>query len=163
MAAASAAEQATEVDWEAEEARAREKATEEIGKLDPESELYRGPAFQSFLSLCPYPSMAGLTLTNLREIPTRVFEWTQLKKLDLRGDERKQSPLGLSLIPSAIGQLANLVQLEISRNSLPTLPESLSQLTRLTLLSLKANGLIQLPSGIGNLQSLNVCGVAVSD
>ena len=156
MAAAPVAAQATEVDWELEEASARDTAMMEIAKRDPESELYRDPARQ------PRQHLHILNLKNLREIPTRVFELSSITGLMFAGDHRKESPLRLSVIPSEIGQLTNLGILDISRNSLPTLPESISQLTRMQSLSLKENGLIQLPAGIGNLQRLKVCCVAVS-
>ena len=136
MAAAPVAVQAVEVDWEAEGARATEEAMVEIARRDPGQQY--------------------LELKRLREIPTCVFELSQLTILYLGGDERKGSPLRLSVIPSEIGQLTNLESLNIAYNALSTLPESLSQLTRMRYLTLRDNGLTQLPAGIGNLHHVEV-------
>ena len=145
-----AAVQAANVDWEAEEARSRETAMKEIAKCDPESELNRDPARQKRQRL------HALNLSNLREIPTRVFELLNLTRLDLCGDNRKESPLRLCEIPSEIGQLTNLESLNILKNTLSTLPESLSRLTRLQDLNLQSNNLLDLPAGIGYLRHLSV-------
>jgi Leucine-rich repeat (LRR) protein len=62
--------------------------------------------------------------------------------------------LGLTELPSSIGQLAQLQSLDVSRNELTALPESLAQLTQLRNLCVSHNRLTTLPEAISYLSQL---------
>ena len=138
------------VDWEAEEARLKAWAMKEIAKRDPESEE----------QLDRWDNVKYLRLANLNEIPPRTFDLLQLTRLDIKGDSREDSPLRLTAIPSAIGQLSNLVALDLNQHAISTLPNSISQLTNLTHLQLDNNRFAQLPEELGTLSQLKVCSMS---
>ncbi len=62
--------------------------------------------------------------------------------------------LKLNRIPSEIGQLPNLIRLDLRLNELIELPKEIGQLTNLTMLDLDHNQLLALPSEIGQLANL---------
>lgn len=65
------------------------------------------------------------------------------------------SNLGLTYIPSDIGNLTDLTALDISNNQLMSLPAEIGKLSNLSWLNLKGNKLINLPAEIGQLTSLS--------
>jgi len=68
--------------------------------------------------------------------------------------------VGLTALPSEIGQLAHLRQLDLSGNRLTALPPEIGQLTRLIVLDLAANRLEALPPEIGHLSDLVVLNIS---
>ena len=60
----------------------------------------------------------------------------------------------MSSIPEAIGELGNLVRLDLSHNQLVGLPAEIGLLTKLTKLDLNANRLTSVPDEIGCLTGL---------
>lgn len=62
--------------------------------------------------------------------------------------------LGLEKLPSEIGQLTKLTELDLVANFLTELPSEIGQLSNLRILKLGGSDLTQLPSEIGNLSSL---------
>jgi Leucine-rich repeat (LRR) protein len=71
----------------------------------------------------------------------------QIFSLDLSG-------LGLTTIPTEIGQLNALTSLNLSRNQLTTIPNEIGQLNALTSLDLAGNQLTTIPNVIGQLNAL---------
>ncbi len=63
---------------------------------------------------------------------------------------------GLTTLPAEIGQLTNLISLEISYNQLTSLPVEIGKLTQLRKLYANANKLTSLPVQIGELIRLDV-------
>lgn len=63
---------------------------------------------------------------------------------------------GLSLLPTEIGQLTNLTELNLTGNHLDTIPPEICQLTKLKQLYLSGNQLTLLPPEIGRLINLEV-------
>ena len=66
------------------------------------------------------------------------------------------SRLGLTSLPSRIGQLAKLSELNLAHNRLRDLPPELGQLESLSRLDLSNNSLIALPPALGQLVSLTL-------
>jgi Leucine-rich repeat (LRR) protein len=80
-------------------------------------------------------------------IPSEIGLLTDLIKLDLAGNNIK-------VIPSEIGQLTNLNVLDLWGNNITELPSEISQLKMLAILKLNSNQLSILPTEIGELTSL---------
>ncbi|MFZ5553299.1 MAG: leucine-rich repeat domain-containing protein [Bacteroidota bacterium] len=83
----------------------------------------------------------------LTEIPSFVFEETQLKELILEKNE-------LTALPPEIGKLTGLEILDVDQNQLRIIPDEIGQLVKLKELDLDYNILTELPSSIGNLEEL---------
>jgi len=77
----------------------------------------------------------------------RISRAIHATKLDLSG-------LGLTKIPSEIGQLQSLIFLDVSNNNLNNLPSEIWKLNNLRCLKLNDNNLIILPPEIGKLRNL---------
>ena len=83
------------------------------------------------------------------------------KELDLRAPYGANDEDKLTELPESLGQLTQLLSLDLSRNQLTALPEWLGQLTQLQSLNLFGNQLTGLPESLGQLtqlQSLNLSG-----
>jgi len=90
----------------------------------------------------------GRPTQHLVAIPEEIGNLTNLITLNLDGS-------GIVSLPSGIGRLKSLKDLKICRTkNLATLPEEIGNLTNLITLSLCASGVASLPSGIGGLKSL---------
>ena len=75
---------------------------------------------------------------------------------DLRMIKMMYWNCGLTLIiPSSIGNLSELTNLDLAGNSIENLPESIGDLTNLVELSLYNNELVSIPESICNLTNLN--------
>jgi len=61
---------------------------------------------------------------------------------------------GLTVLPPEIGQLSNLIALDLSDNQLTNLPEAIAKLSNLTTLDLGENYLMNLPEVIAKLSNL---------
>jgi hypothetical protein len=100
-------------------------------------------------------SFDALKLSNLlqtEEQLKKVFSFPNLKII-IMGD------IGLTNLPTEIGNLTNLTMLNLKFNDLIKLPKQIGNLTKLTMLSLENNQLITLPPEIGNLKELTVLGL----
>ncbi|MEM9511783.1 MAG: leucine-rich repeat protein, partial [Cyanobacteria bacterium P01_E01_bin.48] len=84
----------------------------------------------------------------LTELPESLGQLTQLRSLDLGGNQ-------LTALPECLGQLTQLQTLNLSGNQLTVLPECLGQLTQLQTLNLSNNQLTTLPE-LTQLQTLNL-------
>lgn len=91
----------------------------------------------------------SLKNTRLTEIPSVVFEMTNLRYLDMSRNR-------IDSISPDIGKLQQLTYLNLSNNLLKELPSAIGGLSELTYLGLNRNLLVQLPPSIGDLASLEV-------
>ncbi len=66
----------------------------------------------------------------------------------------------LTELPTSIGDLTQLLTLDLAENKLTWLPKSLGRLSELQMLCLAGNGLTSLPKSLGNLAQLTVLGLA---
>lgn len=89
----------------------------------------------------------NLSKLRLKEIPSEVFEMTELKELKLYGNQ-------ITEIPPQIANLKNLEKLYLGKNNLKTLPPEIGELKQLKILSVQYNQLESLPSSIENLVEL---------
>ena len=89
----------------------------------------------------------NLKSPKLTELPETLGQLTQLKSLDLSGNQ-------LEALPESLGQLTQLQWLHLGENQLTALPESLGQLTQLRELYLGTNQLEALPESLGQLTQL---------
>ena len=88
-----------------------------------------------------------LSSNQLTQLPSEIGNLTKLTDLDLRGNQ-------LTILPTEIGNLTQLTYLNLSNNKLTQLPTEIGNLTQLTYLYLSSNELTQLPTEIGNLTQL---------
>jgi internalin A len=77
------------------------------------------------------------------------------KALESNADTLNLSGLGLTSVPSELGQLANLSALYLSHNQLTSVPSELGQLANLSELYLSHNQLTSVPSELGQLANLS--------
>ena len=84
----------------------------------------------------------------LTSLPSEIGQLTSLKQLDLHDNQ-------LTSLPAEIGQLTSLKWLHLSYNQLTSLPAEVGQLASLTELGLSYNPLTSLPAEIGQLTSLS--------
>lgn len=82
----------------------------------------------------------------LKQLPECIGEFKQLRVLEL--------DCLLTSLPDSIGQLPNLIKLDLQFNNLESLPESIGNLSNLQVLNLFNNSLTSLPNSIGNLTKL---------
>ena len=90
---------------------------------------------------------------SIEEVPSEIGQLTHLKDLNLSENE-------ISSLPLEIGQLTNLAILRLAHNQLKKLPPEIGYLTRLTKLNLAGNQLTNLPPEIGQLTNLNELNLA---
>jgi len=90
----------------------------------------------------------------LRNFPTSIGQLTQLKELTISGTHHSDAPSPI-VIPTEIGLLSNLEELELQSNNLSTLPESIGQLTALKELTLDYNAFTEIPKAIFKLTNLS--------
>lgn len=83
----------------------------------------------------------------LKEIPSCIGNLDNLQELELGNNQ-------LIILPETIGNLYNLELLSIDKNKLTNLPESIGNLFNLKDLELYENQLTNLPESIGNLYNL---------
>lgn len=88
-----------------------------------------------------------LNFKRLRQIPPKVFEMHNLRKLDLGRNF-------IDSIPPEIGTLTRLEELDLRRNRIRTVPPEVGQLTRLRRINLSRNPILELPDEMGNLVRL---------
>lgn len=88
-----------------------------------------------------------LQKTGLNQFPVEIFQFKNLRVLDLSKNKIKE-------IPPQIGQLKNLTHLSLSKNRLTSIPAEIGQLTNLKILILNQNEIDSLPPEIGNLINL---------
>ncbi|MBI3914424.1 MAG: leucine-rich repeat domain-containing protein, partial [Chloroflexi bacterium] len=83
----------------------------------------------------------NLRYNNLTALPSEIGKITSLKELDLRGNQ-------LTSLPPEIARFANLRSLDIGHNNLTALPPELSQLSKLVSWEFEGNPLISPPPEI---------------
>ena len=85
----------------------------------------------------------------LTEVPSVLGQLTGLQVLDLWRNQ-------ISSIPSVLGQLTGLQELKLSRNQISSIPSVLGQLRRLRQLDLDSNQISSIPSVLGQLRRLEI-------
>ena len=80
-------------------------------------------------------------------LPPEIGQLTDLIFLELRNTSLRE-------LPESIGHLRNLQSLDISHNFLTEIPKSIGQLTNLISLDLRSNQLTEIPESIGNAINL---------
>ena len=93
-----------------------------------------------------------LPFNSITSLPPAIWKLTNLKRMSLM--KPTDSEYVLESLPAEIGQLASLLDLDLSDNKLTSLPAEIGQLTSLRRLTLSGNQLTSLPATIGQLTSL---------
>ena len=88
----------------------------------------------------------NLSYLNLTSIPSSLGNLRNLRELNLSGN--------LASLPKEIGNLKNLKELQLLNSKLTSLPKEIGNLKNLIVLGLSYNNLSNLPSWIGNLKNL---------
>ncbi len=83
----------------------------------------------------------------LTKIPTSIGKLSQLHDLDFSNNQ-------LTTVPASIGNLTQLYSLGLSKNKLTTVPPALGNLTKLDKLWLNGNQLTTVPPTLGNLSQM---------
>ncbi|KAK3435848.1 hypothetical protein EUGRSUZ_C00276 [Eucalyptus grandis] len=91
--------------------------------------------------------------TRIKEIPSCIGSLKNLKRLSAQWDWESKH-LSLKKIPSSIGKLGELVELNLSGTRIKELPESIGKLNKLKILKIQGCEIERIPSSIGKLQSL---------
>ncbi|WP_442267697.1 leucine-rich repeat domain-containing protein [Tenacibaculum sp. ZS6-P6] len=82
-----------------------------------------------------------------KEVPSSINVFSELKTLNLRGDQ-------IETLPAGIGSLPELLSLNLSSNSLTTLPLEIGNLPKLEILNLSSNLINSLPLEFYNISTL---------
>ncbi len=82
-------------------------------------------------------------------VPSEIWEFPMLQKLDLHGNV-------IRAVPEIPHSMPFLQTLDLSENLLDTLPISITQLTSLTLLDIHKNYSTKMPQAIANLRKLQI-------
>ncbi|KAK3435892.1 hypothetical protein EUGRSUZ_C00330 [Eucalyptus grandis] len=91
--------------------------------------------------------------TPIEEFPACIGSLKKLKRLSTTG-WGDRAGLSMVRIPSSIGKLGELLELNLSYTSIKELPESIGELNKLKILKISYSHVKRLPSSIGKLQSL---------
>lgn len=83
----------------------------------------------------------------LTKIPTSIGKLSQLHDLELSNNQ-------LTEVPASIGNLSQLYSLGLSRNKLTTVPATFGNLSQLQVLWLNGNQLATVPASFGNLSQM---------
>ena len=112
--------------------------------------VYPDPCFWSGVS-CFNGNVTTLTLSSrnmVGDIPSEVGNLSNLVWLNLSNNQ-------LKTLPTGIGNLSNLSDLDLRQNQLTLLPSEIVNLSNLTSLNLSNNQLASLPLGLNQLSALN--------
>ena len=88
-----------------------------------------------------------LSQLSLSSLPSKIGNLRNLRNLELGNNQ-------LTSLPPEIGNLRNLWYLDLRNNQLPSLPPEIRNLRNLSYLNLGSNRLTSLPPQIGNLRNL---------
>lgn len=102
----------------------------------------------------PQTKTMDLSGRRLATLPMDIFSRTDLTHLDLSNNLLTDAP------PSQIGQLQNLISLDVSHNALTGLPAELGQLRKLEVLDVSNNQLTGLPMELGRLTQLRILDIS---
>jgi hypothetical protein len=111
--------------------------------IDGKSELVEIPEF-----IINLPNLAHLTITNcgIKSLPSKI-ETFWLRELVLTNNN-------ITVLPDSIGNLKELVYLDLANNGIEYLPESIGELGELGHLDLSENNLQRLPDSFSKLVEL---------
>ena len=89
-----------------------------------------------------------------------IMNQNDIVSLMIKAEDNEASTLslmgwGLEVLPSEIGNLTGLTELDLGMNNLTVLPPEIGNLTNLTKLKVDRNHLKNLPPEIGNLRNLS--------
>ncbi|KAL3744312.1 hypothetical protein ACJRO7_013557 [Eucalyptus globulus] len=126
------------------------KLPEQLGELENLEELVINKTSIKGIPPCigslkQLKRLSAVSCLELAEVPTSITSGFSLSL----GDYDKWP-----LIPSSIGKLGELVELDLSRSGITGLPESIGQLNQLKILRISCSRIKRLPRSIGKLQSL---------
>ena len=88
-----------------------------------------------------------LRFKRLKQIPPKVFEMRNLRRLDLGRNF-------IDTIPPEIGLLTNLEELDLRRNKIRVVPAEMGKLTNLRIINLSRNPILELPDEMSALTKL---------
>lgn len=93
----------------------------------------------------------------LQQVPAEVFSLQQLTGLNLENheDPNEVDRNQIEQLPKEIGQLQNLILLDLSGNKLRQLPEEVARLKRLVFLDLRGNPLERYPTFLSRMPHLS--------
>lgn len=92
--------------------------------------------------------MANFSALELENLPESIGNLSQLMRLDVSGNQ-------LTNLPESIGNLSQLMELRVSGNQLTSLPEWIQRLSKIKTLRLDANPLQKLPDWLGEMETLH--------
>ena len=115
----------------------------------PPTSLTILPAQLSLLASSTFANIVTLRLVScsLGELPSSIGEMRQLTDLDVSNNK-------LKTLPREIGEMRDLTRLHVGFNSIEALPDSIGQLAKLERLLVYYNKLSGLPESIGHLVNL---------
>jgi hypothetical protein len=93
------------------------------------------------------PGFRATLPETLKILPADIGNLTNLVSLNLHNNQ-------ISIIPDAIGNLSNLNELVLSNNQISIIPESIGKLINLTNLSFYNNRITTIPDTVGSLSNL---------
>ena len=122
-------------------------------------EFSRFPYTKTLRQMGPHLKKLTIENTDIKKIPPRIQELSNLKKLSISNHEMKSS------IPHELGFLTNLRKLSLPNNNLSgEIPQELMNLTNLEIFDVSDNKLAgEIPQGVENLIHLNVFDVSYND
>lgn len=91
----------------------------------------------------------------LTSLPSEIGSLLELRELEVSGVKS-------DTIPSSIGQLSNLTILTITDSNIVSLPNEIGNLTNLTKLDISRNKLTSIPETIGNLRNLTILDISIN-
>ena len=125
-----------------------ESLPNELGNVQSLKELFISNTKVSQLpeSIGNLHKLETLYINQLSSLPQSITQCTALRYMEVHGE--------VSELPSDLGCLNNLVELQLGMNQITCLPNSITECVNLEILDLSSNALTELPATIGTLSKL---------